>query len=161
MPKSSWTYLLSMFGSRFACLSALIVVCGLSGCSTFGLNTANQMTEIPTNATNLYRVEMHANNGEPTIHDGVITALSDGSPFTVQSALEDSGAIDRFKRMEINVYRKVEGSSRGLKMPVTYEPGRDAVRVDQDYALHPGDRIIVKPIKQSILSVIQGGLTGN
>jgi hypothetical protein len=41
------------------------------------------------------------------------------------------------------IYRIVEESGRGLKLPVEYNSGEKAVMQNQNYALHPNDRIVV------------------
>ena len=65
-------------------------------------------------------------------------------PVTVQTALQRSGAIEKFRSMDIMVYRVVEDSGRGLKMPVVYTPRKKSVLPEQDYALHPGDRVVIQ-----------------
>ena len=45
--------------------------------------------------------------------------------------------------MDIMIYRIVKESGRGLKLPVEYNSGEKVVMQNQNYALHPNDRIVV------------------
>ena len=87
-------------------------------------------------------------DGEPKTFDGYLQNDSATGPVTVQTALEESGAVGRYRNMEITMYRRVSESGRLLKLPVSYVPRSDSVKVEQDYALHPGDRIVIKPVSK-------------
>jgi hypothetical protein len=61
----------------------------------------------------------------------------------VQDALERSGATERYRSMDILVYRIVKETGQGLRMPVEYQSGGKTVMQNQNYALHPNDRIVI------------------
>lgn len=102
-----------------------------------------------------YRVEMSNMFGSPAIYDGVI----DG-PITVQTALEQSGAIGKYRNMDVSILRIVEETGRPLKMVVDYMPSKKMVRPEQDYAIMPGDRIIVQPQQNGMLERLSSSTKG-
>ncbi len=67
-------------------------------------------------ARDTYRVEMSG-----AFKSEALTFPLDGNT-TVQTALEQSGAIKRFRHMDVMVYRIVEETGRPLKMFVDYVP---------------------------------------
>ena len=122
------------------------VVLASSGCSTLPL-TQNQALPATAAASQtqkqapqgVYEVQLSGGFSKPTTSRGVI----DG-PITVQTVLERSGAIDKFRNMEITILRVVKDSGRGLKLKVDFNGSKDAVPPEQDYAIHPNDRILVE-----------------
>ncbi|MEM9412273.1 MAG: hypothetical protein AAGA30_14250 [Planctomycetota bacterium] len=116
-----------------------------SGCSMFpkmekSSAVLDEMSK--TESVAEYFVEMHPNLGKPKLYRGKIS-----EPTTVQQALEASGAIDEFKRISVDVYRQLP-DGRPLKLPVELKKGKQ-VRYEQDYSLHPNDRIVVRPKSSS------------
>jgi hypothetical protein len=99
-------------------------------------------TEANNDTTAYYFVEMQKNFGEPKIYKGAIT-----QPTTVQQALDESGAKKQFSSMTVDVHRKLP-TGGVLKLPVGFKKGKQ-VKYEQDYALHPGDRIVVHPQSNS------------
>ena len=143
------------------------IVCGFllglslvatSGCmGGLGLNGANVPTEtVPKNSTGRYRVEMSGNFSKSGIFEGDI----DGE-ITVQDALERSGATKKFRNMDIMVYRVVKENGRGLKMPVTYKGRTKSVLPEQDYAIHPNDRIVIEARSNNAIDKIVDSLNPN
>ena len=125
--------------------STIVAFVGLllasSGCSTI---PQTQKNILPAGATaaeplGVYEVQMQSKFGKTSTAQGVI----DG-PITVQTVLERSGAIDKFRDMEVTIMRVVKENGQGLKLPVDYQAGKDAVRPEQDYAIHPNDRIVIQ-----------------
>ena len=116
-----------------------------SGCSSL---PKTQNKALPAAATQtqeaqgVYEVHMKGAFAKESISRGVI----DG-PITVQTVLERSGAIEKFRNMEITIMRVVkesgQGIGQGLKLPVDFQSGKNAVRPEQDYAIHPNDRILI------------------
>jgi len=72
-------------------------------------------------------------------------------PLFVQDALERSGATERYRSMDILIYRIVKDSGKGLKLPVEYESSGKSVTHNQNYALHPNDRIVVTQRSQNVI----------
>jgi hypothetical protein len=135
-------------------LTASLCVC-LSGCSTLSPLTgkavpADSQTSVPTET---FTVEMRGLMQQPKIYEGML----DG-PITVQTVLEEFGAIKKFRNMEITILRVVKESGRGLKMPIKYNPRDRAVTPEQDYAILPNDRIVIEPSSNSTLAKMVNSL---
>jgi len=128
-------------GTQLAGLFCLGVLTMSSGCSALNFSASqSEVTPIAReDSRGLYQVEMSGGFAKAATFQGAI----DGD-LTVQDALDRSGAIDRFRSMDVMVYRVVEKSGQPLKLPVVYSPRKKSVSPEQDYAIHPGDRIIVQ-----------------
>jgi hypothetical protein len=143
-------------------VAALFLAAGLaticSGCST--LNSAyNQEVPIANAATNsagVYRVEIEGGSFQKgSVYTGTLA-----EPVTVQRALELSGAIEKYRKMDITILRVVEESGRGLKMTIDFKSKSKTVPPEQDYAIHPNDRILVRPVSGNALDKIVDSVTG-
>jgi len=66
-------------------------------------------------------------------------------PMTVQDALVAAGAPKKYRSMNVTLIREVEGSNRPLRMVCDYDAATRSVQIEQNYAIHPGDRILVEP----------------
>lgn len=87
-----------------------------------------------------------------------------GPTTTVTEAMKQVGATKAFKRMKIDLVRKLpNGGSH--KMPIEWDNGHHSVAPQNDYHMHPGDRLIVHEdpstfiddmMKQSPLSFMNG-----
>ena len=118
-----------------------LLFAGLTGCSTLGSMTNRKLpNELAATPQNAYQVEMHSNFGEPKVFVG-----KHDESLTVQDALQAAGATKKYRRMNVDVYRQVPGKIGGLKMPVEYRTATKTVRPEQNYAIHPGDRIVIRP----------------
>jgi hypothetical protein len=145
--------------STLSASTAALLCAGLliasSGCSA--LNSINKSAvlagENAAPSQGMYQVEMSGNFHKSTTFQGEI----DG-PITVQTALERSGATDKFRSMDIVVYRVVQETGQGLKMPVEYKAGKKMVSPDQDYAIHPNDRIVVSSQSSNALDKLVDSL---
>lgn len=113
-----------------------------SGCMTIGPMAAQKtpVAEVAQQSANgMYKVDMLPLVGNGTSFQGQIR-----SNMTVQNALEESGALKSVRNANITVFRIVRGSGKTLKLPVNLQSRKKLVRFEEDYALHPGDRIVVK-----------------
>ncbi len=63
--------------------------------------------------------------------------------MVIQDVLEGSGATDRFSRMTIKLKRRVDGSQGYLPITAVYDQGRNAVRPESNYAIRPGDFLVI------------------
>jgi len=112
-----------------------------SGCST--LDTASRSAPIganPADASGMYAVNVFPSfGGKEVSFKGQIRGN-----MTVQNALEESGAVKTARSSEIQLYRVVKGSGRTLKLPVELQSNGRTVKFEHDYALHPGDRLVVR-----------------
>ncbi len=79
--------------------------------------------------------------------------------MTIQTALERSGAIKKYRNMEVELYRKVEGAYQPLKMLAIYDAGKKMVRPETDYGLLAGDSILVKTKSDNPLNKVMGSFT--
>jgi hypothetical protein len=115
---------------------AILTVAATTGCST--LQAGPDLMQDP-------RV------GEPANAQAmVVVELRDGSkkseylraPLTetmlVQDALKGSGAIRRFRRMDIVLVREAPDGSK-IRLPVKYDMTRQQVVDNNNYAMHAGD----------------------
>ena len=125
------------------CVGLAIGFCGCSSISTFG-NKSVPVDEQSQASRETYRVEMSGGLHKSSVYDGTL----DG-PITVQTALERSGAVRKYRNMEVSILRVVEDTGRGLKMSIEYQPGKNSVKPEQDYAIFPNDRIIVEASSNS------------
>ena len=62
--------------------------------------------------------------------------------MVVDDVLDKSGAKKWFSRCKVKIVRGV-GESR-VPMDVEYDNANDQVHSEYDYAIHPGDRVIVE-----------------
>ncbi len=63
--------------------------------------------------------------------------------MVIQDVLEGSGATDRFSRMTIKLKRRVDGQQGYLPITAVYDHGRNAVRPEMNYAIRPGDFLVI------------------
>ena len=68
----------------------------------------------------------------------------------VQDALKGSGAISRFRRMDIVLVRETQNGQK-VRLPVKYEVSRQQVVDSNDYAMHAGDWLEVTEDTSTIL----------
>ena len=83
-------------------------------------------------------VELHRLNG---LAGRVRVPVKPG--MVVQNVLEESGAFDQFSRMTIKLKRRVDGRQGYLPLTAVYDHGRKTVRPESNYAIRPGDFLIV------------------
>lgn len=138
----------------------LILIVGLaSGCSSFNVASSKPVEANAPLSSDIYRVEMYFNHGEPKAYEGNLNSNPTNGPVTVQTALEVSGAVGRYRNMEVTLYRRVEESGKLLKLPIVFQPRTDSVKVEQDYALYPGDRIVIRPVTSGLFALLTGGMS--
>jgi hypothetical protein len=68
----------------------------------------------------------------------------------VQEALEKTGALKKFQRFDLELYRPLPGD-RWHRMVLEFDRGSHCVPPECDYAVLPGDRIIVIEDPHSML----------
>lgn len=133
---------------------AVWVCLTLTGCTAIDGGASGRMPDNPVPAQNgRYAVEINTGFGQPVRWEGAIT---DG--LTVQGALEESGAFRRIRVPEVELVRAVPDQRQNLRMICTMQPGKRRVKYEQDYAILPGDRLIVRPASSEIpLQQVFGG----
>ena len=136
-----------------SCICIAVAATVTTGCSTLPFSSAANaiVDEAPVNAGQ-YQLRMESAFGGAKNFKGDI----DG-PLTIQTALERSGAIKKFRNMNVDLFRKVEGAYQPLKMSAVYDAGQKRVRPETDYGLRAGDSILVSPKSEaSTLSKMMG-----
>ena len=61
----------------------------------------------------------------------------------IQHVLEQSGAVERFSNMEVFVNRPIPNHYGRHNLSVTYEPETKHVSPETDFALFPGDHVVI------------------
>lgn len=127
-----------------------LIACLLTGCtSVFPKLDANQIaaeagSPAAASTANFF-VEMHPIVGKPKVYQSEIS-----KPTRVQEALEASGALKNFSKMQVDVYRQLPNGVTH-KLPVEFKKNKKVVKYEQDYALHPNDRVVVRAAANSPL----------
>ena len=127
--------------SVFALLGIAMIAVSFTGCTPLVMSKANEgvVSKAATSAGQ-YQLRMEMPFGKSETYIGDI----DG-PLTIQNALERSGAMKKFRAMDVDLFREVEGTYAPLKMTAVFEPGKKMIRPETNYGLRAGDSILVKP----------------
>lgn len=138
--------------------ASLLILAGLmcSGCVTMNLQTP-PTAEPPTPGGPSYKV-IFANNqgGEPQIYTGYLD-----KPVTIQQALDDSGATAKYEGMLVDIARRVEDSGQILKLQVEFDQKTNRIMERDNYAIHPGDEILVRENNPGPLDAMFRALQGS
>jgi hypothetical protein len=134
-----------MESPRLATFVAIAVLAGMPGCSLFQEQVSPRLTSevLPGEAAGVapqvdkFTVELRADSGKTAVVEQPISG-----ELTVQQALEQSKALKRFKRMDIELYRPLP-SGGWHKMTLEFDRGSRTVPPEYDYAVLPGDRIVL------------------
>lgn len=136
---------------------AAISVAFTCGCSSLGQHNqaSTELSEVDPDLPT-YKV-IFANNmgGEPTVYTGHIA-----KPMTVQDALTESGAVAKFPGMKVDLARKVSGRNEVLRLDINYDSKESHVVEEWNYAIHPGDEILVRKEDVGPLSTVFKTLGG-
>ncbi len=136
--------------SKIVCLLAAAVLFS-SGCQSMtSFGNKSIPTEPLAKSAGQYQVVMMPTMGKPQTFTGNVTPS-----LTVQTALEESGALKKFRSMKIDIYRLVDDSGKTLKMACELQPGKRIVKFEQDYQILPGDRIVVTAESSGIESLLK------
>lgn len=129
---------------RLTALGLVAIVSGLVGCSMFKEKATPKLSAevTPGTAPNgpqaaKYVVEIRSEKGKPQAVEKPL-----GDPIQVQTALEQTGAIKKFDRAHVEVYRPLP-SGGWHKMKLEFDRETHRIPPEYDYAVLPGDRIIV------------------
>jgi hypothetical protein len=129
---------------RFTVLGLAAIASGLAGCSVFKEQASPKLTaevtpgpapDAPPVAR--YVVEIRPAKGKPQSVEKQLTET-----VHVQTALEQTGAAKKFERASVDVFRPLP-SGGWHKMTVEFDHDARAVPPEYDYAVLPGDRIVV------------------
>ena len=114
-------------------------------------SAANAQQPVPP--AGAYTIELRGSGHKPEMRQMPLTG-----PTLVQQALEQSGAAKRFRRMNIVVMRAA-GDERH-KLDVKFDRKRGTVNPLYDYALVPGDHLVVTEDTSTVVDDMLGSLSG-
>ena len=82
--------------------------------------------------------------------------------MTVQSILESTRVVNKFRAMDISLSRMVEGSptSAVLKLPRDFDVTSRTVVSHLDYAIHPGDTVTIRSKPSGSIDKLIDSVTG-
>ena len=138
---------LLMFGQLALAALILLGVTLTTGCSTLpsslssnGTFSDSAQAPVASGSQAQYLVDMQFAYGGGKKFKGNI-----GHGTTVQTAIEASGAVKKFRKMDVAVMRNIEGDFQPLKMTSNYNSNKRRISSETDYALQHGDRIVITP----------------
>ena len=135
---------LRMEQRRMTVLGLAAILSGLVGCSMFKEQAAPKLNaqvtpgaapDAPQAAK--YVIEIRPEQGKP---QSVEKTLAE--PIHVQTALAQAGALKKYSRATVEMYRPLP-SGGWHKMSLEYDRKSHSVPPEYDYAVLPGDRIVV------------------
>jgi hypothetical protein len=95
-----------------------------------------------------YVIEVREEKEKPKVVEKTLA-----EPIHIQTALEQSGAIKKFERCDIEVYRPLPAGG-WHKMKLEFDRDSKRIPPEYDYAILPGDRIIVTEDTTTIIDDI-------
>lgn len=144
--------------SAWACYGALLlltVVCAC-GCGSMQRQPREPLTagtETSTVTDPMVVVELRDGNDD---REYLRAPLKES--MLVQDALEGSGAINRFHRMDIVLVRNVSGGEK-LRLPIRLDTSTRRVASETNYALHGGDWLeVTEDTSTTFDRMIEGAL---
>jgi len=130
--------------SRLTMLALAAILSGLVGCSAFKEQISPQLRSEVTASTGpaptppaKYVVEIRPEKGKPQAIERELT-----DQLHVQAALEQAGVAKKWPRVQTEIYRPLP-SGGWHKMTLEWDRENHQVPPEYDYALLPGDRIVV------------------
>ena len=140
---------------RLTIFGLAAIASGLVGCSAFKEQISPQLrSEVsPGNGPAAtppakYTVEIRPEKGKPQAMERELT-----DQLHVQAALEQTGVAKKWARMNVEVYRPLP-SGGWHKMSLEFDREHHQVPPEYDYALLPGDRIVVVQDTSNIMDDI-------
>src|SRR6476660_224515 len=129
---------------RLTLLALSAILSGLVGCSMFKEHATPKLSAEVTPGPQpdgppaaKYIVEIRPESGKPKSVEKPLT-----EPLHVQTAIEQTGAAKKFDRALVSVFRPLP-SGGWHKMDLEFDPKTHRVPPEYDYAVLPGDRIVV------------------
>jgi len=114
----------------------LLAAVGAPGCSTLNLNPNLAMdpgASAPSDPQAMVVVELRHGNDKNEYLRAPLTQT-----MLVQDALKGSGAISRFRRMDIVLVRQTPDGNK-IRLPIKYDVAKRHVVDANNYAMHAGD----------------------
>lgn len=146
-----------------AALSLCLVTASLTGCASLGTPKAGAQAEISkaglsgneTAGTAKVDIIFQPENGQAERLERPLT-----EPTTVQQMLVQSGAIKKYRRIEVELHRPLQNGG-SHKIPCEYDLATKQINPENDYALMPGDKVVVKEDASTIVDDIMRSASGN
>jgi len=137
---------------RLTMLGIVAIASGLVGCSLLQDKTMPKLSaEVATGPAQTfppagkYIMEFHSEKGKLQASERDVT-----DQLHMQTALDQSGAAKRWARMNVELYRPLP-SGGWHKMTIEFDRNARRVPPEFDYAVLPGDRIVVTEDTTSIV----------
>lgn len=142
---------------------AIVLTIMMVGCGTFKLPAAldgftpvgktQAESEPAKKSRGTFEVLMKPRGGKNSKSTQPITGT-----VLLQDVIEASGAVKKFRAMEITIYRPVKGSPVPLQMQCDYDSGEDSVAEAENYEIYPGDKILMEEVAASKIGKLLGDL---
>ena len=144
-------------------LSMCLLVAAMTGCAGLGTPKSDLTAELSkagtpgTEASNSAKVDIifQPDRGQPERMERPLTEAT-----TVQQMLVQSGAMKKYRRIEVEVIRPLPNGG-AHKIPCEYDRETRQINPENDYALMPGDRVMVKEDPSTIVDDIMRSAGGN
>ena len=144
-------------------LSIGLVVSTMAGCASLGTPKPDARAELSQSGTpapdtaNTPTVNLifQPENGRP---ERLEQALTDAT--TVQQMLVQSGSFKKYRRIEVEIDRPLPGGGFH-KIPCEYDRETRQINPESDYALMPGDRVIISEDTSTIIDDMMRAASGN
>lgn len=144
-------------------LSMCVVVAAMTGCAGLGTPKSDLAAEISKSGTpgtveqgaSKVEVIFQPDRGQPERLERALTEAT-----TVQQMLVQSGAFKKYRRIEVEVIRPLPNGG-AHKIPCEYDRETRQINPESDYALMPGDRVIVKEDPSTIVDDIMRSAGGD
>lgn len=138
--------------NRFTLLGLAAILAGLVGCSAFKEQVSPELRSQITPGTGpaaappaKYTVEVRPEQGKPQAIERDLT-----DQLHVQEALKQTGVAKKWARMDVEIYRPLP-SGGWHRMKLEFDREHHQVPPEYDYALLPGDRIVVTQDTSNIM----------
>jgi hypothetical protein len=138
--------------SRLSWVCLALAFGGLSGCATLGIGRSPD-TKTPEQP--MCTVRIQGSLGADRTYQQVVR-----EGMTAQNILEESGQAARHGNFTIDILRQIDQPPGFVKMPVAYDSSKDRIPFESDYAIHPGDQVVIRPHTLSAFETIADSLSG-
>jgi hypothetical protein len=137
---------------RLTVLALSAILAGLVGCSMFKEQATPKLSAEVTPGPQpdgppaaKYTIEVRPEKGKPQAVEKSLT-----EPVHVQTAMEQTGALKKFNRSTITIYRQLPSGSLH-KMDLEFDRENKRIPPEYDYAILPGDRIVVTEDPRNVM----------
>ena len=137
---------------------AVVAMTGCAGLTTPKSPLKSEISQAGTPDAGTAKVDVifQPDKGRPERLERSLT-----EPTTVQQMLVQSGGLKRYRRIEVEVSRlRPDGSGR-FTIPCEYDRQYRQINPENDVALMPGDRVIIKEDTSTVVDDIVRAAGGN